>query len=131
MKKAAFTIVEVMVALFILSTSIFVLSELQIRSMLRVWQCREDLDRVYVMKKYLYRMYISPQEARKTSQKLDQPSMQLVVEPQGIHKKSVLAPFGKSLQFLKATAQWQRGSTTKMLQLMALARRPASAEEAA
>lgn len=124
MKRArAFTIMEVMVALFILSSSLFVLSELQVRSMLRVWQSREDIDRVYVIKKYLYRMFLQPENARRTSQRLEEPPMKLVIEPVEIHKKSSLAPYAKSLQFLQATATWSRGSTERSLYLLALAPR--------
>lgn len=126
MKKVerAFTLIEVMVALFILSSSLFVLSELQVRSMLRVWQSREDIDRIYVIKKYLYRMYFAPQAAKKTSQKFDAPPMHMIIEPAEIHKKSVLAPYARQLQFLRASATWQRGTATRTMELIALAARP-------
>jgi Tfp pilus assembly protein PilV len=128
-RQHAFTIAEVMVSLFILSSSIFVLSELQVRSMLRVWQSREDIDRVYVLKKYLYRMYLHPADARKTSQKFEEPAMNMVIEPVGISKKSSLATYAEKLQFLRATATWSRGTATRTLQLVALAPRPPAKEE--
>jgi len=127
-KKAlpAFTIIEVMISLFILTATMFVLSQLQLRSMLRVWQSREDIDRVYVIKKFLYRMYQNPADARKTSQKFDEPDMHMVIEPVEIHKKSVLAPYAKQLQYLRATAKWSRGTAQRSLYLFALAPRPRS-----
>jgi len=125
--RSGFTIVEVMISLFILSTSMFVLSELQIRSMLRVWQSREDIDRVYIIKKFLYRMYVRPADARKTAQKFDDPQMHMSIEPIEISKKSVLAPYAKSLQYLKATATWSRGTATRTLNLFALAPRATNA----
>jgi len=128
-RAPAFTIMEVMVALFILSSSLFVLSELQVRSMLRVWQSREDIDRVYVIKKYLYRMFLQPENARRTSQRLEEPPMRLVIEPVEIHKKSSLAPYAKSLQFLQASATWSRGNTERTLYLLALAPRLARSSE--
>ncbi len=121
-----FTIIEVMISLFILSTTMFVLSELQIRSMLRVWQSREDIDRVYIIKKFLYRMYQSPADARKTSQKFDEPEMHMIIEPVEINKKSALAPYAKQLQYLRATAKWSRGTTQRTLNLFALAPRALS-----
>ncbi len=120
LRKVGFTILEVMLALFILSTTLFVLSELQVRSMLRVWHSREDVDRVYVLKKYLYRMYFNPKEARKTTQKFDDPSMHMSIEPKPIHKKSALAAYAKKLQMLDAKATWSRGTATRTLQLYAL-----------
>ncbi len=128
-RRSGFTIVEVMIALFIASTTLFVLSELQLRSMLKVWQSREDIDRVYVVKKFLYRMYLNPDEIRRTSQKFEEPSMLMRIEPVPIHKKSSLAPYAKHLQFLKATATWSRGNTTRVLDLYALTSRPVVAEE--
>ncbi|MDQ5940318.1 MAG: hypothetical protein QG632_44 [Candidatus Dependentiae bacterium] len=121
-----FTIIEVMISLFILSTTMFVLSELQIRSMLRVWQSREDIDRVYIIKKFLYRMYQSPADARKTSQKFDDPEMHMIIEPVEINKKSSLAPYAKQLQYLRAIAKWSRGTTQRTLNLFALAPRALS-----
>ena len=129
MKRQGFTIVEVMVALFISSTSIFLLSELQMRSMLKVWQSREDIDRVYVVKKYLYRMYLKPEDARKTSQKFEDPSMHMVIQPVAINKKSSLAPFAQKLHFLAATATWSRGTAQRVLPLCVLARKPLKKSE--
>ena len=123
-RVSGFTIVEVMVALFIVSTSLFVLSELQVRSMLKVWQSREDIDRVYVVKKYLYRMCLNPEEARKTSQRFEDPVMHMNIAPILIHKKSSLAGYAKQLQFLQATATWSRGTATRILPLYAIAQRP-------
>ncbi len=129
LRSAGFTIAEVMVALFILSTSLIVLSELQVRSMLRVWQSREDIDRVYVLKKYLYRMYLHPYDARKTSQKFEDPAMHMVIEPMPISKKSSLAPYAEQLQFLRAAGTWSRGTATRTLELFALAPRPPHKED--
>jgi prepilin-type N-terminal cleavage/methylation domain-containing protein len=128
-RRSAFTLVEVMIALFIASTTLFALSELQLRSMLKVWQSREDIDRVYVVKKFLYRMYLSPDQIRKTSQKFEEPAMQMRIEPVPIHTKSSLAPYAKQLQFLHATATWSRGTATRMLDLYALTPRSPEPEQ--
>jgi Tfp pilus assembly protein PilV len=129
-QRVGFTIIEVMIALFIASTTLFALSELQLRSMLKVWQSREDIDRVYIVKKFLYRMYLNPDQIRKTSQKFDEPAMQMRIEPVAIHKKSSLAPYTKQLQFLHATATWSRGTATRTLHLYALTPRLQQESEA-
>ncbi|MDQ5890971.1 MAG: hypothetical protein QG604_845 [Candidatus Dependentiae bacterium] len=126
--RTGFTLMEVMVSLFILSSSMFVLSELQVRSMIRVWQSREDIDRVYVIKKFLYKMYLNPSDARKTSQKFEEPPMHMVIEPVEINKKSALAPYAKQLHYLKATAKWARGTSTRTLNLFAIAPRGGAKE---
>jgi len=120
MNKQSFTLMEVMISLFILSSSMFALSELQVRSMLRVWESKEEIDRVYVIKKYLYRMYFASETAKKVSQKFEEPAMQLVIEPFSINQKSMLAPYAKQMHFLEATATWSRGTQTRHLSLLAL-----------
>ncbi len=111
---------EVMLALFILTVSIMMLSQLQTRSMLRVWHSREETDRLYLIKKYLYRMYLDPFHARKVTQKFETPSLQLVVEPVEIHKKSALFPYAKELQYVRATGRWSRGTTDRQLVCVAV-----------
>lgn len=120
MKSRGFTLIEVMIAMFILATSMFFMSELQVKAMLRVWHGREDIDRLYLIKKYAYRMSFEPKKARRQSHQFDDPEMNLVIEPCSIHKKSSLAPFAKQVQFLKSTGHWARGSSSRSLSIVTL-----------
>lgn len=122
-RRAGFTLPEVMLSLFILSSSMFVLSELQVRSMMRVWYGRQDIDRLYLIKKYLYRLSLQPEKARKQSHQFIDPEMKLIVEPRPIHKKSSLAPFAKELQLLVSEGIWDRGGKERSIGIMTLAPR--------
>jgi Tfp pilus assembly protein PilV len=130
MKQArAFSLPEVMMALFVLSTTMFVLGQLQMRSMMRVYTAREEADRLYLVKKYLYRMYLSDKPARKMSQKFDEPYMSLTVEPSAIHKKSSLSAYASDLQMLRARASWQSGVQDRSLTMVTFALQPPRKEE--
>ena len=122
--RAGFTLPEILISLFILSSSMFLLSELQLRSMMRVFYGREEIDRLYLIKKYLYRQSLEPEKAKRQKQQLVEPEMQLVVEPRDIHKKSSLASFAKELQLLVSTGSWERGSKQKKISIVTLAPRP-------
>ena len=118
--RAGFTLIEVLIALFILSTAIFVLSELQVRSVLRVWDSREDIDRLYFIKKYLYRGTLDPKKTTRRVRDFEDPDMRLTVEAEDISKRSALAPFAKDLRLLKSSGQWQRGSSKRSLNMIAV-----------
>lgn len=120
MVRRGFTLVEVMIALFILSTSMFFMSELQVKSMMRVWHGREDIDRLYLIKKYAYRMALEPKKVRRQSHQFEDPEMKLTVEPHEISKKSALAPFAKKLQLLNSSGHWSRGGKTRTLSIVTM-----------
>ncbi|MGD1997483.1 MAG: hypothetical protein PVJ92_01060 [Candidatus Dependentiae bacterium] len=128
MKRAAFTIPEILVSLFILSSSMFILSELQVKSMLRVWYGREEIDRLYLIKKYLYKSYLDPEKARKQMRQFEEPELKVTVQPAGIHKKSSLAPYSDYLQLLQSRGTWQRGGRPKTLSIVTVVPRPEKKE---
>lgn len=119
---------EILVSLFILSSSMFILSELQVKSMLRVWYGREEIDRLYIIKKYLYKSYLDPEKARKQTRQFEDPELKVTVEPVGIHKKSSLAPYGDYLQLLQSGGTWQRGGKPRTLPIVTCVLRPEKKE---
>jgi len=120
---AGFTLIEVMIALIILSTTIFTLSEIQVSSMMRVLYGREEIDRLYLIKKYAYRMYTEPEKAKKPRKKdFDEPAMRLLLEMKPIHKKSSLHKFAKRLRCIDSRGEWQRGPKNKVLPIISFVR---------
>ena len=57
----------------------FLLSELQVRSMMRVWYGREEIDRLYLIKEYLYRQSLDPEKAKTQKQHFQEPEMKLLL----------------------------------------------------
>ncbi len=121
--KKGFTLIEVMIALIILSTTIFTLSQIQVSSMMRVLYGREEIDRLYLIKKYAYRMYTEPKKAKKARKKdVEEPGMKLFLEMKPIHKKSSLQKFSKRLRIIESRGEWQRGVKNKVLPIVSLVR---------
>jgi len=120
MKRPGFTLAEVLLSLFVLSSSMFILSELQVKSMIKVWHGREDIDRLYIIKKYLYKLFLEPKQARKQTRRIDEPAMKLTVDAHSFHKKSSLAPFRKRLQFASAVGEWERGTRKRQVRIVTL-----------
>lgn len=118
--RSGFTLVEVLIALFIISTAIFALSELQVRSVLRVWDAREEIDRLYYIKKYLYRGTLDEKQTTRRVRDFEDPAMRLVVEAEDISKRSSLAPYAKDLRLLKSSGIWERGTKERSLDMVAI-----------
>ena len=118
--QKGFTLAEVLIALFILATSMFIFSELQVKSMLRVWQGRQDIDRLYTIKKYLYKMYLEPKKARKHTQTFSDPEVRVSVEPRPIHKKSSLFPLNKYLHLVTSQGSWERGGKDRTIGIVSM-----------
>lgn len=127
-RLAGFTMPEILVSLFILSSSMFILSELQVKSMMRVWYGREEIDRLYTVKKYLYKSYLDPEKARKQTRQFEDPELKITVQPAGIHKKSSLAPYSDYLQLLNSSGSWTRGDRPRTLSIVTCVPRPEKKE---
>lgn len=122
-RRTAFTLPEVMIALFILASSMFVLSELQVKSMMQVWAGREDIDRLYTIKKFLYKAYLNPKKATKSTRSFESPAMKLTIQPMPVHKKSSLAPYAEYLQVLASEGKWVRGGHERRIPMVSFALR--------
>lgn len=53
----AFTLFEVLLAIFILTTTVYVLGDLQVRSLMRVLKDRDTLQHLFIIKRELYTRY--------------------------------------------------------------------------
>lgn len=96
------------------------MSELQLKSLFKVWYAREDIDRIYHIKKYVYKALISLAPLKRQKQTLDDPDMILQVEPISLHKKSSLAPYAAHLSLVKGEGMWHRGTRETRLSLVGL-----------
>lgn len=123
-----FTLSEVMLSLLILSSTMFILSELQVKSMIKVWYGREEIDRLYLIKKYAYKAFMYPEKVKKkevlTS---EEPLTQIEVEKGQISKKSSLAPFKKFLSRVESRGSWDRISGKKEVRMIGFALRDENA----
>ena len=92
-KNAGFTLFEVLIAMFILVSSVFALSDLQIKTMFQVLSDRERIDRVFLIKRELYKLYRKfPKKKKAQVIKLEEPDPEMKITTQEIEigKKSIL-----------------------------------------
>ena len=106
--RCGFTLVEVLLAIFILVSSIYVLTDLQIRSLFRVLKDRGEIDRVYLIKKESYTNYLTPPKGEKPiTKKIEDPAVSIRTEKVELNKKSVFHEFKDSINLIKTTGSWK------------------------
>lgn len=105
---SAFTLIEVLIALFILATTGFVLSSVQMRSFMRVKKDQQNIQRIFLIKKELYNLLVTPPESEKpVVQKLENPEMRMTSGMIEIPKKSSLRSFKDNLRIIQTEADWK------------------------
>ncbi len=97
-----------MIALFILATTGFVLSSVQMRSYLRVENNRKNIELVYLIKKELYQLFMMPPKSDKPLVvKLEDPVLRITSNMVEISKKSSLYTFKDNLRIIQSEADWK------------------------
>ncbi|MBX9830474.1 prepilin-type N-terminal cleavage/methylation domain-containing protein [Candidatus Babeliales bacterium] len=103
-----FTLIEVVLALGILATTMYTLSSLQIRSLYRIIKDREQIEKVFLTKRHIYRAHLKPLSAgKKLVVKVEQPPATFVTEISELGKKSALRKFAQDLNLLKTECLWK------------------------
>ncbi|MCF7799909.1 prepilin-type N-terminal cleavage/methylation domain-containing protein [Candidatus Babeliales bacterium] len=111
MKNKAFTLLEVMLAMFILIMSVGILSDLQIKSIFTVWRDREYLDRVFLVKKELLEIFLdTPKSDKPIKTEIEEPeekNVKIISKIIDIEKKSELRDFIDSVKLIESVGEWQ------------------------
>ena len=119
--KNAFTLAEVIIALFILATSIYILSNLQFRALNKARSTKDEIIRVFFIKKYIYQLYSNPpKEEKPLKVEMENPEVVITAHKQEIdHKKSSLKEFSKDIDIIWSTGSWkQAGIINKELKMI-------------
>lgn len=126
----AFTLMEVLIAIVILVSTVFVLNDLQIRSLFRVLKDREEIERVFYVKRELYLEYLNPAEAgKKHTSKLENPDVTITTQAREFVKKSPLEPFKDDMLFIESEGMWKSGPKSRFVRLVTLLRKPIDEED--
>ena len=124
--KQGFTIVEVLLAMSILVSAIFVLSNLQMRVIYRVLKDKKTAATIYLVKKKLH-LAMFTESKKKAEQKdinkklsgqvsAEEQSVKVSISSQAIGKKSKLVTFAKGMKLMKAEGTFDdRGKKQKIL----------------
>ena len=119
--KHGFTLIEVMIAIFILVSSIYVLTDLQIRSLFRVLKDREEVDRVFLVKKDSYTSYITPPKGDKPHiTKIEDPAVDIKTEYVELNKKSVFYEHKDLISLIKTTGTWKQNNVMRNIIMITL-----------
>ncbi|MBU1007631.1 hypothetical protein KKA53_00955 [Candidatus Dependentiae bacterium] len=113
--KSGFTFAEVLLALLVLTGSMYVYSGLQYRAIAKVRKSTGQIDRVFFIKKFLYQLYTKPAKAqKKRTLKLTTPDTAITTHKQKIDpKKSSLKSFAKEIDIIWSQGEWNENINIK------------------
>jgi hypothetical protein len=132
-KNCAFTFLEVLLALFILIASVSIFSGLQFKSLTQVWRGKEDIDRVFLIKKEFLEILLNvPDKERAVARMRDRPIKTVLEDPQtvmiselfDIDKKSSLNKFADSIDIIRTTGEWDSGTAKRNIKFLSFTLKP-------
>jgi len=126
MRKSAFTLLEVLISIGVLASSIYVLSNLQIRSRMQVLKKAEEVERIFFVKKHLYQLFLAPPETDKPEKiEIEKPDIKIVSGKQSIDpKKSSLKDFSKEIDIIWTTGSWKREPDILSMKMISFVQKP-------
>ena len=130
MKKPGFTLIEVLLAMFILISAVYVLSDLQIRSFFRVLSDREMVEATFLAKKNFYAVFsYQPTKIKKIVIKNEEPEVKVVTEGVEISEKSSLKSLKNKLQWIQTEGTWKNAGKICSTRMRGLMVRPEEKEK--
>ena len=122
-----FTLPEVLLAMVILATSMSLLSELQTKSIFRIFKAREEIDRVYLIKRRLYDLYFAKPEqeiGKEKKERIENPDLKLISHTMDINKKSVLKDFADRLRIIWSQGTWESQGKKNQMKMVSFILKP-------
>lgn len=131
-KSSGFTFAEVLLSLFVLVVSIYVLSDLQFGALKRVNKSVEIVDRIFLVKKELYQLYLTPPTKDKIFKKeIVNPVLTITAHKQKIDpKKSALKDFEKEIDIVWAEGNWASGPYKRSIKMISFVEKPQATQKA-
>ncbi len=129
--KKAYTLIEVLLAMGILTSAAFVISNLQLRSLLRIMSNRDDVEKIFLIKKELisYCIHIA-KPPKKEFTKLENLGLTLTTQVSKLPAKSSLASLDDRLNFVHTLALWKHEGLQKEVTMVTfLYKAPADKEK--
>lgn len=108
--RPAFTLFEVLLALALLVGAVSVIANLEFRSLTRVLRDRDQIEKIFLIKKELYKHFFKlPERTKKIVTKLESPGPEMVMTTEVINvaPKSSLASLKDTLKFVKTQGRWK------------------------
>jgi len=125
--KSAFTLAEVIISLFILTTSVYLLSNLQFRALDKARSTKDEIIRIFFIKKYIYQLYSTPPTGEKPLKfEMENPDIVITAYKQEIdNRKSSLKEFSKDIDIIWSNGNWKKaGILDKNLKMISFVHKP-------
>ncbi len=121
-----FTLLEVMVAMTALAVSIYLISNLQIKSLKKVMRSVDKIDRIFFIKKELFNIYNDPPIKRKPIKKIiAKPNLTIISHREKINeKKSSLKDFAKNIEIVWSEGNWEKYGDKFHMKIISLITKP-------
>jgi len=130
-KKNGFTFAEVLISLFVLASSMYVLSNAQFKSIRWSQKNSRKVELIFPIKKALYESYLTPPEKKPIKISLEQANVDITTYKNEINaKKSSLKDFAKSIDIIWSEGEWKDGPDRRSLKMISfvLKKRPETAK---
>ena len=113
----AFSVLEALIAILIVGFSMAIISRIQRTSAIRFSAWREEIDRLYLVKKRALKLYLNPPtKEAPIIKKYEKPEVKITSELMIISNKSSLKKFARNIRIVNATGEW--GKPAKSLSIV-------------
>jgi len=131
-KNVGFTLIEVLIAMAILTSAILITSNLELRSFLRIARDRDEIEKMFLLKQSVYTVLLKSRNEKfknKEIQKLEKPELSITTVLEEINPKSSLKDFKDKLRVVKVQGTWKQDGVPREMVLNALILRPLDNKE--
>lgn len=130
MKNNAFTFAEVLLALLVLTGSMYIYSNLQYRAINKVRRSTGTVDRVFFIKKFLYQLYAKPPTKKPLKVTLTDPDTVITAYKQEINqKKSSLKSFADEIDIIWSEGTWTEGFNKRSMKMISFVKKTEKNEQ--
>jgi prepilin-type N-terminal cleavage/methylation domain-containing protein len=129
-KKYGFTLLEVLLALMVLVSAVYIISNLQCRSLFKVLRERNDIEKTFRIKKELYFCLTNPlEENKKIVNKIENEEATFTSQLVNISSKSKLADMKKIIKIIRTDAQWKHNNAKHEASMVSFVYNPSKEQE--
>jgi len=129
-KNHAFTLLEVLLALMVLVSAVYIISNLQSRALFKVLRERNDIEKTFRIKKELYFCLTTPlEENKKIVNKIENEEATFTSQLVNIASKSKLADMKKMIKIIRTDAKWNYNNATHEASMVSFVYKPSKEQE--
>ena len=109
-KSSGFTLLEVILALFILVSAVSILTSLHLRLVNRLQISSEKINRIFLIQKNLFNFYLKyPSKDKPSVENIENPDIKITTQLVDINRKSNLNDFRDFVRIVESGGEWKYG----------------------